>query len=194
MGGKRERKHANDFSPDGRSLIYDEHHPTRRQDLWILPIATDGTPSGEPIPFLTTTADETFGQFSPDGDWIAYESDDSGRREVFVRGYAPERDPPFSTRRWPVSTAGGSRPRWSHDGAELYYVSPEGQMLAVPIEVKPELQLGVPVQLFNTPRVMPGFASYDVSADGRFLINTGGESADAVSTPITVVMNWTLGQ
>ena len=70
-------KHPNDFSPDGRFLIYDEHQPGH-QDLWVVPIGENGE-AGEPIPFLTTPANESFGQFSPDGQWIAYHSDDSGR-------------------------------------------------------------------------------------------------------------------
>ena len=181
-------KHSNNFSPDGRFLIYDEHDPiVSAQDLWILQIGTDGAALGEPIPFLTTPADESFGQFSPDGEWIAYYSDDSGQQEIFVRGFSPESDPPFSATREQISTAGGGKPRWSRDGTELYYVSFDGYMMAVPIETGSGRRFGVPKQLFEMPRVSVAFFSYDVSTAGRFLIVTAEESTERA----VVVMNWT---
>ena len=86
-------KHANDWSPDGRFLIYDEHVLGRAQDLLL--VRRDG---GAPIPFLATDADETFAQFSPDGKWLAYRSTESGRPEVYVRDFAPDRTPPVRNR------------------------------------------------------------------------------------------------
>ena len=186
-------KHSNHFSPDGRFLVYDEHHPTRRQDLWILPFGPDGKPSGDPIPFLITPADESFGQFSPDGRWIAYHSDESGRQEVFVRAFSPDDISSISTRREQVSTTGGTRPRWSHDGTELYYISADDYMMAVLVATEMELEPGVPVRLFEMPLVRPSFFLYDVGADGRFLINTAGESTEAGIPQIAVVTNWTPG-
>ena len=82
-----EQKHPNHFSHDGSFLMYDSHHATRRQDLWIVRTSGDR----KPIPFLTTPADETFGQFSPDGKWVAYSSDESGRRDVYVQGFTLDR-------------------------------------------------------------------------------------------------------
>ena len=175
--------HPNGFSPDGRFLIYDVHDPQRRQDLFILPTSGDR----KPIPFLTTPADETFGQFSPDGKWIAYSSDESGRREVYVQGFAPDRVPATAVGKWLVSSAGGDRPRWRRDGKELFYLAPDGKMMAVPVKSAATFELGLPVPLFETRTV--GFYPYDVSPDGRFLINTPIES-EASSTPITVVLNW----
>ena len=93
-------KHPNGFSPDGRFLIYDDH-TAQRQDLWILPHRAAAGGERKPIPFLVTQADETFGQFSPDGKWIAYSSDESGRREVYVQGFAPDRVP--AAGRWQVA-------------------------------------------------------------------------------------------
>jgi eukaryotic-like serine/threonine-protein kinase len=95
-------KHSNNWSPDGRYLIYDEHHPTQQQDLWVLPV------SGErkPIPFLVTAADESYARFSPDGRYVAYSSNESGRREVYVRGFAPDRIPATGSGRWQISVAG----------------------------------------------------------------------------------------
>src|SRR5262245_16980156 len=103
-------KHPNGFSPDGRFLIYDDH-TAQRQDLWILPIEPSSDGERKPIPFLVTAADETFGQFSPDGKWIAYSSDESGRREVDVQGVVPDRVPATGVGKWQMSTAGGDEPR-----------------------------------------------------------------------------------
>ena len=181
-------KHPNDFSPDGRFLIYDDH-TAQRQDLWILPV--EGRPqSGErkPIPFLVTGADETFGQFSPDGKWIAYSSDESGRREVYVQGFAPDRVPAAAVGKWQISTAGGDKPRWSTEGKELYYIAPDRKMMAVPVKIGPAFEPGVAVPLFDTK--VGGFFPYDVSADGRFLLYTPSDTEAPASSPVTIVVNW----
>jgi hypothetical protein len=184
-------KHPNDFSPDGRFLIFDDH-TAQRQDLLILPMEAPAS-GGErkPIPFLATPADETFGQFSPDGKWIAYASDESGRREVYVQGFAPDRVPAAAIGKWQISTAGGDKPRWRHDGRELYYIAPDRKMMAVLVKTGPPFEPGVAVPLFDT--AVTGFYSYDVSADGRFLLNTIGDVAAPTSSPVTVVLNWRAG-
>ena len=176
-------KHPNDWSADGKYLIYDEHTATARQDLLIVPMEGAQTP----IPFLTTPADETSAAFSPDVKWIAYSSDESGRPEVYVRGFAPDRNPAAAARQWTISVNGGDKPRWSRDGKELFYIAADGKMMAVPIKGGPAFQPGVPVPLFDTR--VTGFMPYDVAPDGRFLINT--LPADATSrSSITVVVNW----
>ncbi len=175
------QKHPNDWSRDGRFLIYDEHHLKQRQDLWIVPMSGNRTP----VPFLVTLADETFGQFSPDGRRIAYSSDESGRREVYVRDFAPERVPAAGIGKWQISTAGGDKPHWSSDGNELYYIAADRKLMAVPVKSGPLFEPGVPVPLFETNAV--SFFPYDVSADGRFLINS---ASSANASPMTVLMNW----
>jgi Tol biopolymer transport system component len=182
-------KHPNHISPDGRFLIYDDH-TAQRQDLWILPLHI--LPSGErkPIPFLVTQADEWFGQFSPDGKWIAYTSDDSGRREVYVQGFAPDRNPATAVGKWQISTDGGEKPRWRRDGTELYYIAPDRKLMAVPVKIGPAFEPGVAIPLFETN--VTGVIPYDVSADGRFLINTISEAGPTAS-PVTVVLNWQAG-
>jgi eukaryotic-like serine/threonine-protein kinase len=176
-------KHPNDWSADGKYLIYDEHTATARQDLWIVPMEGAHTP----IPFLATPADETSAAFSPDGKWIAYSSDESGRRDVYVRGFAPDRNPAAAVRQWTISATGGDKPRWSRDGKELFYIAPDGKMMAVPIKGGPAFEPGVPIPLFTTR--VTGFMPFDVAPDGRFLINT--MPADATSrSSITVVVNW----
>jgi eukaryotic-like serine/threonine-protein kinase len=180
-------KHPNGFSPDGRFLIYDDH-TAQRQDLWILPIEAPARGDRKPIPFLVTQADETFGQFSPDGRWIAYSSDESGRREVYVQGFAPDRVPAAAVGKWQISTAGGDKPRWRRDGKELYYIAPDSKMMAVPVKIGPSFEPGVAVPLFAAR--LAGFFSYDVSADGHFLLQTPSEVDTPASSPVTIVLNW----
>ena len=183
-------KHPNHVSADGRFLIYDDH-TDQRQDLWILPLQV--SPGGErtPIPFLVTRADETFGQFSPDGKWIAYSSDESGRREVYVQGFSPDRVPAAGVGKWQISTAGGDKPRWRRDGKELYYIAPDRRMMAVPLKSAAALEPGVAVPLFETN--VAGVFPYDISADGRFLLNTISEAAPPTASPVTIALNWQAG-
>jgi serine/threonine protein kinase/Tol biopolymer transport system component len=180
-------KHPNGFSPDGRFLIYDDH-TDQRQDLWVLPIETSSGSARQPIPFLVTSADETFGQFSPDGKWIAYSSDESGRREVYVQGFAPDRVPAAAVGKWPISTAGGDKPRWRRDGKELFYIAPDRKLMAVPVKLGPPFEPGVAVPLFET-RVV-GYFPYDVSPDGRFLLYTPSEVDTPAPAPLTILLNW----
>ena len=184
-------KHPNDVSPDGRFLIFDDHSAQQRQDLWVLPL---DVPAGtaKPIPFLVTSADETFGQYSPDGKWIAYSSDESGRREVYVQGFAPDRTPAAAVGKWQLSTAGGDKPRWRHDGRELFYIAPGGKMMAVPLKTGlSSFVPGIAVPLFDIKAT--GFFPYGVSPDGRFLIDAVTDNQTSAPTPITIVVNWQMG-
>jgi eukaryotic-like serine/threonine-protein kinase len=181
-------KHPNGVSPNGRFLIFDDH-TAQRQDLWILPLAAPPT-GGErkPFPFLVTAADETFGQFSPDGKWVAYDSDESGVREVYVRGFAPDRVPAAAFGKWQISTAGGNKPKWSHDGKELYYIAPDQKLMAVSVKSGTTFEPGLAVPLFDVNS--PSFFPYDLAPDGRFLVNTPQESGAVDVTPPIVVLNW----
>jgi Tol biopolymer transport system component len=183
-------KHPNDISPDGRFLIYDDH-TAMRQDLFILPLDPPASGERKPIPFVVTGFDETFGQFSPDGKWIAYSSDETGRREVYVQGFAPDKIPAAAVRKWTISTAGGDKPRWSADGKELYYIALDRTMMAVPVKLTPTFEPGLAVSLFETN--VTAFTPYDVSPNGRFLLNTVSESAPPSASPVTIVLNWEAG-
>jgi serine/threonine protein kinase len=180
-------KHPNGVSPDGRFLIYDDH-TSQRQDLWILPLGPPASGERKPIPFLVTAADETFGQFSPDGRWIAYDSDESGTREVYVQGFAPDRVPAAAVGKWQISTAGGEKPRWSRDGKELYYLSLDRKLMAVPVKAGSTFEPGLAVPLFETR--VASFFPYEVAADGKFLINMPIEAPLATASPVTMVLNW----
>ncbi|MEQ1731003.1 MAG: hypothetical protein ABL982_21755, partial [Vicinamibacterales bacterium] len=148
--------------------------------------------------FLKTPFNERQGQFSPDGRWVAYQSNESGRDEIYVRSFAGPAasgaGAPAAGGQWQVSTAGGTFPRWRADGRELYYLDPNGAMMAAPITVTGAmLAPGAPVVLFPT-RVYRGGVDlqqgrqYDVTRDGRFLINT---VLDEAAAPITLIQNWT---
>jgi Tol biopolymer transport system component len=174
---------ATDWSSDGRVLVYDAAGPKTSYDLWILPLVGDRTPH----PFLQTGFVETQGQLSPDGRWMAYSSDETGVREVWVQPV------PASGAKWQLSTEGGAEPRWRRDGSELFYVAGTGMLMAVPIKAgAPTLEAGPPKPLFETHRPYTGplFSNYVPAADGqRFLVNT--TAADTPPSPITVVLNWT---
>jgi len=138
---------------------------------------------------METGFDEQNGQFSPDGNWIALESNESGRSEVYVRPF-PRRGEQLQ-----ISHAGGAQARWREDGRELFYIALDGQLMAVPIEITSDraLQAGTPSSLFPT-RVGGAIRSnqrqtYIVSEDGqRFLMNTLSVEAPP---PLAVILNWT---
>jgi serine/threonine protein kinase/Tol biopolymer transport system component len=181
---------ANSWSPDGRFLLYATYVATASNtgslDLVVLP----GIDS-KPVPFARTGFNEEQGRFSPNGRWVAYVSNQSGLSEVYVRGFSTD----FSSGSASiggsvlVSRGGGTAPRWRGDGRELFYLAPNGKMMAVDVIAGQEFHVGAPTPLFQTP---PGAIVGDVTADGkRFLLVTPvGPSA---SVPFTVVLNWTAG-
>src|SRR5262249_33976787 len=158
--------------------------PQTQQDLWVLPLEGDR----KPFVLVNTNFRERRGTFSPNGHWMAYMSNESGRDEIYVRPF------PGPGGQWQVSTAGGTSPRWASGGNELYYVAPDGMMMAAPIvDNGASIEPGRPVALFHT-RILGGGTDavlgtqYDVARDGRFLINTVLE--DTPTSPITLLMNW----
>ena len=186
-------KLATDWSADGRFLLYYSVDPQTNRDLWVVPIEGDRTP----WVFLKTPFDERQGTFSPDGRWVAYQSNESGRNEIYIRPFAgPEASgaaAPAAGGQWQVSTAGGIYPRWRRDGKELFYIGPTGTLMAASITVTgATLAPGAPASLFPT-RIVGGGADagqgrqYDVTRDGRFLINT---VLDEAAAPITLLLNW----
>lgn len=190
-----EVKTPSSWSADGRFVMYHSTDPETSSDLWVAPLTSSqgGTgPASAPFVFLKTPAREVWGAFSPDGAWVAYMSNESGRPEIYVRPFAP----PGSTTsgaQWQVSTAGGIHPVWRPDGRELYYIDPVGALVSVPMAVNGgTLQPGTPMVRFAT-RILGGGVDagqgrqYDIAPDGRFLINTVVENVDA---PITLLQHW----
>ena len=178
-------KWASSWSPDGRFLAYSALHPKTRFDIWILPMS-----GGKPFPFLQTEYDEIHPEFSPDGHWIAYTSNESGRQEIYVREFAAG---PAAGGARRISIEGGSHPKWRRDGRELFYLSPDRNLMSVEAGASLVLRAGPPRRLFQTRIQMADFLeSYAVSSNGqRFLVNTPAEEAE--SGPVTVIANWNPG-
>ena len=143
------------------------------------------------MPFVQTGFNEEQGRFSPNGRWVAYVSDQSGLNEVYVRGFTTDfsRGSASTGGSMLVSRGGGTAPRWRGDGRELFYLAPNGKMMAVEVMAAQDFQVGPPTPVFQAP---PGAIVGDVAADGRrfLLVTPVGPSA---SVPFTVVLNWTAG-
>lgn len=176
-------QYAGTLTPDGRRLVFEEVDPKTRFDLHVLEL--DG--SGTSRPLLQTPFNEQNAELSPDGRWLAYQSDESGRAEVYVRPF-----PNVEAARFTVSTGGGTRPLWSHDGHELFYLDLDRRMMAVPILKGTTLGAGSARALFETRSFgLEGIGrNFDVSPDGtRFLmVRNLGTLPDAKR--LVVVLNW----
>ena len=201
-------KSANDWSRDGRFLLYTSTDPQTGYDLWMLPMQGDPSASSgqapsagsgqgrKPSVFLKTNFDERRARFSPDGRWVAYMSNETGRYEIYVRPFSGNAPGASTGGQWQVSTSGGISPNWRADGKELYYIAPDGKLMVVPLTASgATIAPGTPVALFQTRIYGSGTdvsvgTNYDVSADGRFLIDTVLEDA---ASPITLLQNWTAG-
>ena len=179
-------RHSNaiptDWSADGSYVVYQATTVSTGFDLWALPMK--GT--REPLLLAQTPFNELHGVISPDARWMAYESDESGRYEVYVQAF------PVAKERWTISSGGGSQPRWSRDGRELLYLGSDGTLVAVPTETNPSFVKGAPVPLFKTrlgTTVNAYRRSYVPTADGqRFLMSVPVDEEDRPS--ITVIVNW----
>jgi serine/threonine protein kinase len=178
---------AEDWSPDGRFLLYRVTDATGR-DLWALPLV--GGNDRKPFPVVQTEFDEREGQFSPDGKWIAYASNRSGRFEIYVQPF------PGQGGATQVSIAGGVQPRWRRNGKELFYIAPGARISTVSIAAASggqSLQIGEPVELFASRIARGGVPggdkhAYAVAPDGqRFLIE---QTTDQTIAPVTIVLNW----
>jgi Tol biopolymer transport system component len=174
-----------DVSPDGRQLMYASLDPETGFDLWTVPLAA---PS-KPTVMLKTPFQESGAQFSPDGRWVAYHSNESGRYEVYVQAVNDQLG------RSQVSANGGGQPRWRRDGKEIFYVSLDSHVMAASITTRPDgraLEFGVPASLFGVditggPILLNNTAHYWPTPDGqRFLINV---SIDP-TPPINLLYNW----
>ena len=168
-----------DWSPDGDFILYHDRDPTRQYDLWLLPMTGEDR---EPRPFAVTRFNEMLPVFSPDGRWVAFVSDESGREEVYVQPFRR------AGQRRRISTSGGTLPRWRRDGRELFYLSNDEQLVAVPIEPGENLEPGTPRPLFAVGRRPSLLRTYDVSPDGeRFIVMS--PAAEASPQPV-VVIDW----
>jgi Tol biopolymer transport system component len=169
-----------DWSRDGKFILFTQNDPKTKRDLWVLPLEGDR----KPYVFFQSATDDVSPCFSPDGHWIAYRSNESGSTEIYVQTF------PASGGKWPVSTKGGLNPVWRHDGQQLFYISPEGKLMAVDVKTSSNFELGVPKVLFDVLTARTTAASaYAVSTDGqRFLFISG--KAETNPSSLAVVVNW----
>jgi Tol biopolymer transport system component len=179
-----QNKVATAWSRDGRFIFFTSQDPSTGLDLWTLSLQGDRVPRI----WLKTAFDESDGEVSPDGRWVAYMSNASGRREVYLRPFADR----TTGGQWQISTGGGIYPAWSPDSQDVYYLDPDGTLMAVSVQARgADIDPGAPVGLFQT-RVSGGGAfanqgrQYDVASDGRFLVNS---VVDDIA-PITMLQNW----
>jgi len=175
--------YSEDWSKDGRFLL-GERTSSSGTEIIALPLAGDSKPISV-VKDMGTAADEP--HFSPDSRWIAYNSDESGRHEVYVIPF------PHTGERWQVSTNGGVQARWRGDGRELFYLDREGMLMAADIKPGPSFQNGVPHALFKTGlrSVIFNQDRYAVTSDGRRFLLLLPDAGGQASIPITVVLNWT---
>jgi serine/threonine protein kinase len=176
--------HPESWSPDGKNLLV--HYNGKRMDIgrvWL----QDSEP--KVIPYVTSLADDVQAEFSPNGRWVAFTSVESGQNEVYVRPF------PQGDGKWQISSNGGSEPKWRGDGKELFYLTPDGTMMAVPVTSEPTFSAALPITLFKTGTLPIDIGAwgaageYDVSKDGKkFIINT------IVTQPtpanLYVIVNW----
>jgi Tol biopolymer transport system component len=175
-------KLPSDWSSDGHFIICGTVDPKTRWDLWVLSVSDHKWEA-----FLQTPANETRGVFSPNGRWVAYESDESGKKEIYVQSF------PASGAKWQISVSGGTQARWGRDGKELFYLSGERRITSVETNTEAAtFTHGTPKTRLETPILRgedhPG-TQYVVSADGRLLVNTVPE--ERPNSPINLMVNWT---
>jgi Tol biopolymer transport system component len=177
-------KYPTDWSRDGRYMLFGVVSPNTRSDVWA--ITTAGRKAA---PVLDSINSESYATLSPDGKWLAFQSDESGRTEVYVQLF--EFAASGTRKRWLISSGGGSLPRWRADGAEIFYTTSGGRMMAVSVHpAGGDLQFETAHMLFQTRPIPGSWNLYDVSPDGqRFLVSLPLEWSSAA--PITVVTNWT---
>ena len=169
------------FSPDGDLLLFNMFSlahpgpPDTGWDIYVLPLGAER----KAYPFLQTRFDEHSARFSPDGRWVAYQSNESGRFEVFVRPF------PGPGAKWQLSAEGGSQPHWSRDGRELFYRN-EGKMMVVEVETKPAFHAGRPQMLFEGQFLR----SYDAEPSGRRFLMIKRDAAESGPARLNVVLDW----
>jgi Tol biopolymer transport system component/tRNA A-37 threonylcarbamoyl transferase component Bud32 len=166
----------NDITPDGRQLVFGSQEPQTGFDLWILDTA-GGTP---PVPYLNTAYNDFNARLSPDGRWIAYTSNENGRDEVYVQSF------PTLGSKVQVSNGGADSPVWRRDGKRLFFLAPDGSLMAADVTPGAALRVAAPVKLFRFPR---STNFYDITPDGQRVLASMSAS-DAAGRTIGVILDW----
>ena len=172
-----------DWSRDGRYIVENVIAPLSGRDIWLAPLFGDK----KPVPYLSSESNEGHAKVSPDSRFLAYQSNETGRNEVYVQTF------PMPGAKVQISSAGGIEPIWSRDGKELFFIADDRKMMAVQVRTNStKFEAGLPAPLFDSHfDTLNPFGWYDVARDGRFLIPTVVEQSAAA--PMTVVVNWTAG-
>jgi len=179
-----------DWSRDGHYLFFSAIDPKTKSDIWVMPLSGDK----KPFPYLNQDYNENSPRLSPNGQWLAYQSDKSGRYEVYVDTFNGAPSASSAARgNWQVSTGGGTRPVWSHDGKELFFIGADRKMMVAAVNNSGggKFDGSAPKALFDAHISGDPSQQFDVSKDGRFLMMVPVQQD--VSIPITVVINWTAG-
>ncbi|MGC1436284.1 MAG: protein kinase, partial [Terriglobales bacterium] len=172
-----EDKAVPDWSRDGKYVVYTESSPKTHSDIWAIPVVGDR----KPFPVVQTEADEQDPRVSPDGRWLAYESDESGHFETYVVSF------PAGTDRLQISNSGGSSPRWNADGKRLFYISGDRKVMTAEVKSGAQLEASAPKPLFAAPD-----DDYDVVQNGQRFIFSNLVN-DAKGSTVNVIVNWTAG-
>jgi hypothetical protein len=180
------QQYANDWSRDGRFLVYHELAPGNQRDLWFLPFTSEGkvAENAKPSPYLRTKYNEWNARFSPETSprWVAYQSDKTGRYEVYIQSF-PERRVKVS-----ISTGGGQYPQWGPGGRELFYVAPDNKLMVADLTITADrVRLSAERALFTLPLIDNAWTPYDTIDGQRFLVRSVSQQA---SPPLTVIVNW----
>ena len=171
-----------------REWVIEETNPgvNGPNDIWILPLAPGRGNSRKSYPYLHSPFAELFARLSPDGRWLAYQTSESGFADIYVVTF------PQLGGKWAVTSRGGSKPVWSRDGKELYFLSNDLKMMAVEVKANGDrFDFSAPRPLFDVRMRNDPSTGYDVGPDGRFLIPE--IVAEAASAPISVMINWPAG-
>ena len=172
------------MSRDGRFLLFTQQNtPKTANDIWVLPL--DG--ERKPVLLLATEFNEGNARFSPDGRWVAYQTNDSGRAEIYVRPFNPS-GPAFGQGKWQISKDGGTLARWRADGKQIIFRAREGSPMAVDVTTSgAAFQASAPQQLFQAPA---GVGDWDFTPDGKRFLMALRPTLSPADEPITVVLNW----
>jgi Tol biopolymer transport system component len=178
------RQAPEDWSHDGRFIIYHDIAPDTGSDLWSLAVTPEGrpVPGANPRPYVRAPFDQTLARISPDDRWVAYQSDESGQFEIYVQAFPEPRE------KFHISTGGGTLPQWGPGGRELFYVSKDNKLMSVKLKLAADtLEAFAPQELFPMPPGFAGLSPYEAAPDGqRFLVGIN----ENASEPLNVVVNW----